>query len=61
MILDFVGCWVFEVVCKYLFANLEPKVMVTKGRERREARRRLEEQEKQKHQADAVTSEKKMQ
>jgi len=60
MILDFVGCWVFEVVCKYLFANLEPKAMITKGRERRETRRRLQEQQKQKQQADAVT-EKKMQ
>jgi len=60
MILDFVGCWVFEVVCKYLFANLEPKAMITKGRERREARRKLQEQQKQKQQADAVT-EKKMQ
>ena len=60
MILDFVGCWLFEVVCKYLFANLEPKVMVIKGRERREARRRLQEQAK-KQQADAVTSQKKIQ
>jgi cation-transporting ATPase 13A1 len=58
MILDFVGCWVFEVVCKYLFANLEPKAMITKGRERREARRKLQEQQKQKQQADAVTEKK---
>lgn len=42
MILDFVGCWIIEKVCKYLFADLEPKAMITKGRERRE-RRRLEE------------------
>lgn len=60
MILDFVGCWLFEVMCKYLFANLEPKVMVTKGRERREARRKLQEQAK-KQQIDAVTSQKKTQ
>ena len=42
MIIDFVGCWILEKSCKYLFANLEPKVMITRGRERREERRRLE-------------------
>jgi cation-transporting ATPase 13A1 len=45
MIIDFAGCWVIEKVCKYLFADLEPKPMVTRGRERREQRRLLEEQE----------------
>jgi len=39
MVLDFVGCWIIEKGCKYLFANLEPKAMITKGRERREKRR----------------------
>ncbi|OCH92405.1 endoplasmic reticulum Ca-transporting P-type ATPase [Obba rivulosa] len=39
MALDFVGCWVIEVVCKRLFADLEPKAMITRGRERRDARR----------------------
>ncbi|CAK5262273.1 unnamed protein product [Mycena citricolor] len=39
MILDFAGCWVIEMTCKHLFADLAPKRMVTKGRERREARR----------------------
>jgi cation-transporting ATPase 13A1 len=48
MIVDFMGCWVIEVVCKYLFADLEPKAMVTKGRERREQRRLIEEEEKEK-------------
>jgi manganese-transporting P-type ATPase len=48
MIVDFMGCWVIEVTCKYLFADLEPKPMVTKGRERREQRRLIEEQEKAK-------------
>jgi cation-transporting ATPase 13A1 len=47
MIVDFMGCWVIEVTCKYLFADLEPKAMVTKGRERREQRRLIEEQEKE--------------
>lgn len=55
MIVDFMGCWVIEVLCKYLFADLEPKPMVTKGRERREQRRLIEEQEKAKSQN--VTSE----
>ncbi|TFK37047.1 endoplasmic reticulum Ca-transporting P-type ATPase [Crucibulum laeve] len=42
MAVDFAGCWVVEVACKYLFADLEPKPMVTRGRERRERRRREE-------------------
>ena len=47
MIVDFAGCWVIEVVCKWLFADLEPKAMITRGRERREARRRAEAQQQQ--------------
>ncbi|KAF5354144.1 hypothetical protein D9756_007291 [Leucocoprinus leucothites] len=43
MILDFVGYWVIEKVCKYLWADLEPKAMITRGRERREQRRLKEE------------------
>jgi len=43
MIIDFIGCWVIENICKYLFADLEPKSMVTRGRERRERRRAVEE------------------
>ena len=39
MLIDFAGCWVIEVACKSLFADLEPKPMITRGRERREARR----------------------
>ncbi|KIM43627.1 hypothetical protein M413DRAFT_25955 [Hebeloma cylindrosporum] len=49
MAVDFLGCWIIEVLCKRLFADLEPKAMVTKGRERREKRRLLEEIEKAKH------------
>lgn len=45
MITDFVGCWIIENVCKYLFASLEPRALITKGRERRD-RRRLEEAKK---------------
>lgn len=47
MILDFAGCWVIEKVCKYFFAELEPKGMITRGRERREKRRLEEEKTKQ--------------
>jgi len=39
MAIDFVGCWVIEVVCKALFADVEPRHMITRGRERREKRR----------------------
>jgi len=39
MIIDFAGCYLIEVVCKALFAELEPKTMITRGKERREARR----------------------
>jgi manganese-transporting P-type ATPase len=42
MIIDFAGCWILEKGCKYLFADLEPRAMVTRGRERREERRSLE-------------------
>jgi cation-transporting ATPase 13A1 len=42
MIIDFIGCWAIEAVCKYLFADLEPKSIVTRGRERRERRRARE-------------------
>jgi cation-transporting ATPase 13A1 len=43
MVIDFIGCWVIEQICKYLFADLEPKSIVTRGRERRERRRAAEE------------------
>ena len=48
MLADFAGCWVVEVVCKALFADLEPKEMITRGRERREAHRAAEEAAKKK-------------
>jgi cation-transporting ATPase 13A1 len=52
MIIDFIGCWAIEKVCKYLFADLEPKSIVTRGRERREGRR-AEELAKQAPQTDS--------
>ncbi|KAI0084671.1 endoplasmic reticulum Ca-transporting P-type ATPase [Irpex rosettiformis] len=39
MAVDFVGCWVIEVICKQLFADLEPKAMITRGWERRAKQR----------------------
>jgi len=39
MVLDFGGCFLIEVITKYLFADLEPKPFVTKGIERRLKRR----------------------
>ena len=46
MAADFVGCWLVEILCKALFADLAPKNLITKGRERRECRRQEEEQMK---------------
>ncbi|KAF8528348.1 endoplasmic reticulum Ca-transporting P-type ATPase [Hysterangium stoloniferum] len=43
MLFDFIGCWIVEVTCKHLFADLAPKPLVTRGRERREERRAEEE------------------
>ena len=43
MLADFIGCWIVEVTCKHLFADLTPKPFVTRGRERREQRRAEEE------------------
>lgn len=43
MIADFAGCFIIEKVCKALFADLAPKELVTRGRERREKRRAEEE------------------
>lgn len=43
MAFDFIGCYFIEVTCKRLFADLDPKPLVTRGRERREKRRAEEE------------------
>lgn len=45
MIVDFAGCWLVEIICKALFADLAPKPIVLKGRERREKRRLEQEKE----------------
>lgn len=46
MAADFVGCWIVEKICKYLFAVHEPKEMITRGWERRIGRRQKQEQER---------------
>jgi len=46
MMIDFAGCYLIEVICKFLFADLEPKHLVTRGSERRVARRLEEAKEK---------------
>jgi cation-transporting ATPase 13A1 len=42
MIFDFALCFVVEKGCKAVFADLEPRELVTRGRERREKRREEE-------------------
>lgn len=56
MAIDFVGCWAVENGCKALFADLQPKPMITRGRERREERRRLEEAKEQQEKVEAVAT-----
>lgn len=46
MIVDFAGCYIVERGCKALFAELEPAELVTRGKERREKRRLLQDAEK---------------
>jgi cation-transporting ATPase 13A1 len=58
MIVDFAGCWIIEVGCKYFFADLQPKSMVTKGRERREERRRLQDADSASQVVEAVSQKK---
>lgn len=61
MALDFIGCYFIEVTCKNLFADLAPKPLVTRGRERREKRRAEEERLRltQEAEAEAALLEKK--
>lgn len=42
MILDYGGAWIAEIIMKYFFADNHPKAIITRGIERREARRALE-------------------
>lgn len=52
MVVDYGGAWIAEIVMKYLFADNKPKPLITRGLERREARRaeeaRLKEIEEEK-------------
>lgn len=55
MLADFIGCWIVEITCKHFFADIAPKPLVTRGRERRERRRAQEEQLKVEHATRAET------
>lgn len=39
MVVDYGGAWIAEIVMKYFFADNKPKPLITRGLERREARR----------------------
>ena len=52
MVVDFGGCWLIEVACKYLFADMQPKAMIVRGRERREERRTVQAVVEQREQAE---------
>ena len=42
MTLDYAGAWLAEITLNYLFADNLPKPVITRGTERREARRAVE-------------------
>lgn len=45
MFIDFVGAWVIDKVLKAIFQSDKPKDLITRGSERREARREAEKRE----------------
>ncbi|GAA5979114.1 hypothetical protein JCM10908_002809 [Rhodotorula pacifica] len=45
MFIDFVGAWIVDKVLKAIFASDTPKALITRGSERREARREAERRE----------------
>jgi len=47
MCMDFGGAMLVEMIAKFLFSDVRPKGMVSKGVERREARRRVQAQQQQ--------------
>lgn len=47
MFIDFVGAWVIDKVLKAIFASDTPKSLITRGSERREARREAEKREQE--------------
>ncbi|KAG6371009.1 hypothetical protein JVT61DRAFT_10730 [Boletus reticuloceps] len=57
MVVDIAGCWVIEMVCKYMFADLEPKPLIMHGQEQREQRQK--EQVRMADQAGAEAAEEK--
>lgn len=42
MVIDYGGAWIAEIVMKYFFSDHHPKPIITKGVERREARRAIQ-------------------
>lgn len=42
MVLDYGFAWIVEIIMKYFFADNHPKALITRGLERREARREIE-------------------
>lgn len=45
MFIDFAGAWIIDKVLKAIFASDTPKALITRGSERREARREAERRE----------------
>ncbi|KAH8923119.1 hypothetical protein BT69DRAFT_1350398 [Atractiella rhizophila] len=45
MVIDYAGAYALEKICKYLFADTRPKALITRGIERRQARRAKEKEE----------------
>ncbi|TFK47374.1 hypothetical protein OE88DRAFT_1706075 [Heliocybe sulcata] len=58
IVVDFIGSSIVEIVCKWLFADLEPKKMITRGWERREKRRQQEELAKVQSTVDGIAEKK---
>jgi cation-transporting ATPase 13A1 len=54
MIIDYGVAWLIEIVMKALFSDNTPRPIVTKGLERREARRRLELEKEAREAAEAA-------
>ena len=44
MIFDYGGAYVGEALMKYFFIDKKPKELITRGRDRREKRRKVEEE-----------------
>ena len=54
IVLDYGGAWLADIVLKHFFANNKPKPIITRGIERRDARRAAEREHKEKEQMAAL-------